>query len=652
VKIKKKSGIIISGFLVMSLILLSASPSFADNRVNWLDDIVVTGTRTRHTLQDTPVETILITREDIEKKNSQNILDILKDVPGIQTAYHDDIFGTYTWLAKMRGLDFDSGYALVLIDGQRAMGCGQSGGMGEYGVGLNQIPVEMIDHIEIVKGPGSALYGSDAMAGVINIITKKVPDKAMGSAGAVYGWYDVEKENDDGSIQDANGSRHTSKTYVSYGDRITDSLGYFLHYDYESADDISTDSLKSWRHSFLGKMDVKANNRTDISIKTELSDYEKDGNREEDTYRISGSVNFRLDSTHSFLLKGYTYDWDFTHGYPGYSYGYKYGNVGYNQGEVQYTWDINEWNTFITGGEAQVQTIDYIIENSDSTIVTVNKDVTTSSIYFQDEAVLFNKLTLVGGARYDDHSTFGSDINPKFSMMYQPRESTRFRASVGTSFKSPTIRQLYYSIPYRHSSFYARSNPNLKAETAIGYDLSVEHWMMNRKLMINLGYFRNEVEDMVIREDTGTLYNGLTLMEYRNVEKALTQGMEFMCRAYPIHGLTTSFSYTYTDTENKDSGKDLTYVPKHTASFSPAYDWDRYAVGASARISYVSRQYTNTANTSHIAGGASLDAKVYKKLSKMAKLSFEAGNIFDSAPSRQGRFHAGRTFTIKLDFEF
>ena len=199
-KIKKKSGIIISGFLVMSLILLSASPSFADNRVNWLDDIVVTGTRTRHTLQDTPVETILITREDIEKKNSQNILDILKDVPGIQTAYHDDIFGTYTWLAKMRGLDFDSGYALVLIDGQRAMGCGQSGGMGEYGVGLNQIPVEMIDHIEIVKGPGSALYGSDAMAGVINIITKKVPDKAMGSAGAVYGWYDVEKENDDGSL--------------------------------------------------------------------------------------------------------------------------------------------------------------------------------------------------------------------------------------------------------------------------------------------------------------------------------------------------------------------------------------------------------------------------------------------------------------------
>ena len=207
---KKQKRIVL---IVLSLFfILSASFALADNLINRLDDIVVTGTKTQHTLQDVPVETIVITREDIEKKNSQNVMDLLKDIPGIQTAYHNDVFGTYTWVAKMRGLDFDSGYALILIDGQRSMGSGQSGGMGEYGIGLNQIPVEMIERMEIVKGPGSALYGSDAMAGVVNIITKKVPQKAAGSAGVAYGWYDVKKENSDGSEEDANGSRNMSKT--------------------------------------------------------------------------------------------------------------------------------------------------------------------------------------------------------------------------------------------------------------------------------------------------------------------------------------------------------------------------------------------------------------------------------------------------------
>jgi outer membrane receptor for ferrienterochelin and colicins len=639
--------------VILSLIFtFSASIALADNRINRLDDIVITGTKTQHTLQDVPVETIVVTKEDIKKKNSQNVMDLLKDVPGIQTAYHNDVFGTYTWLAKMRGLDFNSGYALILVDGQRAMGCGQSGGMGEYGVGINQIPVEMIERIEIVKGPGSALYGSDAMAGVVNIITKKAPQKATGSAGVAYGQYDVKRENSNGSEEDANGSRNLSKTYVSYGDRITDNVGYFIHYNYESAEDIDEDPLKSWKHSFLGKLDAKINDRTDIFLKTELSDYEKAGSREEDSYRLSAGIDFRLSQKHSLSLKGYTYNWDFTHGYPGFSYGYKYGDVGYNQAELQYTWDINEWNTLVIGGETQLQGIDYTIENDDGSVVIVDEDIQTSSLYIQDEVILFDKFTLVGGARYDDHSTFGSEVNPKLSLMYQPQYTTTIRASFGTSFKSPTIRQLYYNTPYRHGNFYAQSNPELKPETAVGYGASIEQWFMNQKMMINLGYFRNEIEDMVIREDTGTLYNGLPLMKYKNVEKAWTQGIEFMCRAYLADELTASFSYTYTDTENEESGKELTYVSRHTASFSPAYDWDKYGIGVSAGISYNSKQYTNSSNTQQIDAGAVLDAKIYKQLSKTARLSFEADDIFDSVPARDGSFHAGRTFIIKLDIEF
>lgn len=627
-------------------------PGMAQDQASRLDDVVVTATKTEHTVKDVPIETIVISKGDIEKKNSQNVMDLLRDIPGIQTASHNDVFGTYTWNAKMRGLAFDSGYALILIDGQRAMGCGQSGGMGEYGIGLNQIPVEMIERIEVVKGPGSALYGSDAMAGVINIITRKVPKQATGSAGVAYGRYDVKKENADGTTTDATGSRNMSKAYASFGNKITDKAGYYIHYNYEGADDITSTPLTSFRHSFLGKLDLAPSDKLDFSVKTELSEFEKSGNQEEESYRVSGIMDYKLAEDHTLSLKGYTYKWDFTHGYPGYTYGYKYGDVGFNQAELQYTWNTSDWNTLVVGGEAQIQDIDYIMENPNGSIITVKEEVKTESLFIQDEVRMFDVLTLVGGARYDDHSSFGDDINPKLSIMYTPAKDTIIRGSVGSSFKSPTIRQLYYKGPYLHGSFYAQSNPDLKPETAIGYGTSIEQWLFDNQMMLNLGYFRNDVDDMVIQEDTGTLYDGLPLMTYENVEKAWTQGIEFMCTAFVTRGLTVGFSYTYTDSENEETGKELTYLARHVASFSPVYDWEKYGMGVSARLSYSSKQYTDAANISQIDAGAVLDAKIYKNLSESAKLSFEMDDLFDSAQASVGSFYSGRSFTLKLDLKF
>ncbi|MBC2696526.1 MAG: TonB-dependent receptor [Desulfobacteraceae bacterium] len=449
----------ISTIAAVIVVVMAASVAFAGDDeaetkgTTRLKDIVVTGTRTPHALKDVPVETVLINREDIEKTNAQNAMDVLKNIPGIDASVHDDVFGTYTWRAKLRGLNFNDGYGLILIDGQRAMGCGQSGGMGEYGSGLNQIPVDMIERIEVVKGPSSALYGSDAMAGVINIITKKTPKKATGSAGASYGWYKVkEKEKNEEIIKtsDDGHSRNISTTYVSYGDKISDGLGYLLHYNHDSAEDIRDDPIKSDRHSIMGKLDAELSESIDLYLKCELSDYEKMDNRQEDSYRIAAGIDFRPTDNDFFSFKGYSYTWDFIHGYPGNTHGYKYGDVGYNQAEIQYTRYLSDWNALTLGGEVQEQGIDYVIHNYDNNtgnetgIVTVNEDVKTSSLYVQDEITLFEDFTLVAGLRYDDHSTFGSEVNPKLSLMYKLFEDTTFRASGGRAFKSPTLRQLYY----------------------------------------------------------------------------------------------------------------------------------------------------------------------------------------------------------------
>ncbi len=622
--------------------------------VHALEQIVVTGTKTPHTLKDTPVETVVISREDIAKTNAQNTMDVLKSIPGVSASAHDDTFGAYTWNAKMRGLSFNDGYALILIDGQRVMGPGQSGGMGEYGIGLNQIPVEMIERIEVVKGPGSALYGSDAMAGVINIITRRTPKKPVGGAGTAYGWYTVKERTSKGVVQEpSEKNRNQSQAYVYFGDRPLEKVGYLLQYNHEGAQDIGQSRIDSERHSFMVKVDADPTDRVSVVAKGEVSDYEKKDNREEESYRLSAGMDWRPGDDHYFSLKGYTYNWDFNHGFIDKSYGHKYGDIGYHQVEGQYTWHANQTHALTTGGEFQRQGIDYIIDNKDGSRVTVEKDVDTRSVYLQDEiTILDGKMNLVPGMRYDDHSTFGDEINPKLSAMYRLFEATTLRASVGRAFKSPTIRQLYYDVPYRHGNYYNQSNPDLKPEIAIGYSAGVEQWLMDNSAMFSVGYFRNDVKDLVTVEDIGTLYNGLPLQIYRNVEEATIQGMEILSRIWLGEDVSLALSYTYTDSENKENGNDLTYTSDHQFSLTPAYDLRVYGLGMSATLSYYSKQYTNTANTSQIDGHTVVDAKIYKQLAKAAKLSLEADNIFDSDKGDEGNFRTGQTFMVKLDVSF
>ncbi|MDA3971116.1 MAG: TonB-dependent receptor [Desulfobulbaceae bacterium] len=658
-KITKKRGICRPMLLPVSMAILAAPSAALAGQTDpappsVLEEVVVTATRTPHTLKDVPVETVVISRQDIEQSNAQNAMDALKTVPGITSAVHDDVFGTYTWRAKMRGLNFNDGYGLILIDGQRVMGSGQSGGMGEYGVGLNQIPVEMIERIEVVKGPSSALYGSDAMAGVINIITKKSPDKATGRAGASYGWYKVkEKINSDGSVSkpsDDGQSRNASQAYLSFGDRPLERLGYLIHYNYESADDIRQDPIQSDRHSLMAKMDLAATDQLDFFLKGEVSEYEKTDNREEDSHRLSAGLEWRPRDDHFLSVKGYTYTWDFVHGYPGYSHGYKHGDTGFDQAELQYTWYASDQHALTMGGEVQQQTIDYIINNADASTILVKEDVKTNSLYGQDEINLFDDLTLVAGLRFDDHSNFGSEVNPKLSLMYTLTETTTFRASAGRAFKSPTIRQLYYDAPYRHGDYYVQSNRDLKPEIGIGYSAGLEQWFWGDRLMTNLGLFRNEVEDMVIRQDTGTFYDGLPLMTYQNVEEATTQGLELLAKLNH-QDFSLTMAYTYTGSENKETGNDLTYVPEHSFSLAPAYEW-HHGLGVSGVITHTGKQYKDSGNTSQIDGHTVVDVRIHKELGDKAQLSFAADNIFDSDKGDEGNYRSGRMLLVKMDVFF
>ncbi|MFH1005127.1 MAG: TonB-dependent receptor plug domain-containing protein [Bacteroidota bacterium] len=151
-----------------------------------LSEVVITATKSPQVLAKIPVQTILITSDDIKASNAKNISELLASVPGIYVR-GENVPGASAYQSSIRGLGFDKGYVLVLIDGERVLG----GGMGESGTSVNQVPVGMIERIEIVEGAASALYGSDAMGGVINIITKQITEKPLFTSLYGRGEYDT-----------------------------------------------------------------------------------------------------------------------------------------------------------------------------------------------------------------------------------------------------------------------------------------------------------------------------------------------------------------------------------------------------------------------------------------------------------------------------
>ncbi len=647
-------------FLVLTLLFIQVGTALAEGQSSLqpvsynLGEVVVTGTKTSHTLKDVPVDTIVITSEEIARTNAQTVLDVLRQVPGIATSVHDDIFGSYTWRATMRGLNFNDGYGLILVDGHRMVGAGQSGGMGEYGIGLNQIPVSMIERIEVVKGPSSALYGSDAMAGVINIITKGPSRELTASAGVSYGWYDVKSRHKNGETtkpSDKGDYRHLSTAYASFGDSPLENLHFLINYNYEKAEDVRQDPIDSYRHTTLGKIEFEPTDQVEAGLSSLISYYEKEGYRAEDTWRIDAYVNFHPWKGHTLSLKGNLYEWDFEHGYPGYPYGYKHGYQQSHQAELQYSFPIGNNQYLTAGGEYREQVLDYVIENREN-LIPVEKNISTRSLYLQDEYAVVDWLTVVPGIRYDDHSVFGEEVNPKLSVMAVLNPKTTVRASVGRAFKSPTIRQLYYQAPYEHGSYFIMSNPDLSPETSVGYSFSIERQCLADALVISVAAFRNDVDDLVQRVDTGRTFEDKPLMTYKNVRKARIQGLEFLAKANIGRFFNISTSYTYTDSEDRDSDRRLTYVPEHAFSLLASFDDPDLGIGASATLEYVGRQYTRTDNSKTITDNAVVGCKIYKDIAKMVRLSFEADNIFGSSKGDEENFRTNRTYVVKMDVNF
>lgn len=572
----------------MLAVLLAALPvgdALPESRAT-VDKIVVSATKTPHTLGDVPVAAEVITREELLEENVQTVQEALEKTTGLVVEANSGSYGDKGHVS-IHGLEFR--HTLVLIDGQRILGGHQNA------VDLQQISIEMIERIEILKGPASALYGSDAVGGVINIITRGAPDKPEFS----------------GSL--AMGTRGTTIGTASAG-AGSGKVGGRVNYTYRESDGVDKELDPYHEHILQGTLSFDLSDKTDFDLKPYYSyNVMQKADRYQERYGLNALFKWQPDEYSAVRVRGSLFDYH--HWTEDRDTDYVLNDY---ELEVGYSRLLFEKHLVSTGYEFRQEERD---DESKSLAV----DQNLHSIYLQDEIDL-SPVVVVLGARLDAHESWGEEINPKASVMYKASDALTFRASVGTAFKAPSLLKLYGD--WMMGPYMVHANPDLKPEKSLGYQAGAEY-AFSKDVTGKVSLFRNELEDLI---DTRIVKAGPRPpwnMYYENVDEAMTQGVEVNLNAHLNDNISARAGYTLLDTENKLTGKELVHRPDH--KFFAAMDFRIPVADIRMFIEslYTGERWDDAENTVRLDDFWIWSVSVAKEFNEHTEVFVKVNNIFD-----------------------
>lgn len=549
-----------------------------------LDQVVVTATRTPKKLKDTPVITQVITAQQIEQRGLSNIQDLLQqEVPGLnfqEVGYGTDI--------DIQGLG--AKHILFLIDGERM--AGENSGNIDY----QRINLYNIDHIEIVKGASSALYGSQAMGGVINIITKQAKNKIEVNAGVRYaeknqdnsdviGVSKKHKEDIDKPNIDANASvgikcgKIVSNTNFAMKQRdayrLYDSEGYikyFPAYDYTEVVEKSqspTDIAGYQDFSVSEKLKFDISNNIDIRIHGgyyELARYDFTADNIYELNRdwnVGGQITISIDDaqiiTANFHSDNYKrYDQYETHNqrdliYENKIYQPKLNYINTKINHLTLQEGIEHFAEALYGDR-----FNYKSDYYDNSVSDYNeKTQWYSTAYIQADWQITNMMSVIACARADYHKEYGFNATPKLSWMWKIIPFT-LRANYAMGYRSPTLKELYMN--WNHlNMFKIVGNASLQPEHNNYVSLSGEytHKIFNISCNIYGNWFRDKIE--------GIWANNQTEYHYQNLSHSYLLGLETMARLKIWSKFTLNANYNYLYT-SKNDGVRLSSTSPHSGT--------------------------------------------------------------------------------------
>jgi len=596
-------------------VLLTASPIYAatpeDNSQQFdLDTIVVTATKTAKNIKEVPASVSVITAEDLAKANIKTLDQALQYVPGMYVKESQGMMGTKI---SLRGMT--QSQVLVLMDGI-PLNNGYSGG-----ANWGNIPIAMIERVEVLKGSFSSLYGSNAMGGVINIITKTdVKPQTIVTGG--FG---------------ENGT--TASSFFTSGQSDNKKFQYVLSYDKRDVDGYVNQPEQLPGGNRYGKFATK-NENTGIKLMYDFSEGERlsilrtesnytygyyDGGKDKGQRKLElTGINYEKKLNDTTELKvhlgeqNYKKYWQITNGST-----FSSTPVKTKEADISLNWAVDKKN-LLTFGVATRE--DEGSQYSKAGKLTATATAKTNAVYLQDEITMNPKSTLYLGARYDEWKTSDtvkngksladrsiSNVSPKASFHYKADDKVTLYASAGKAFNSPKIMNVVFD--YNN----LQANSDLEPEEMTSYEIGA-YLSASPKTTTKLAVFKNDVN---------LIYQGAKRWQQGDAE---IRGFEAEINHKFTPELTGFINYTYNDAKftnnpNGYTGNRIPTVPKNTVTFGCTYAKDKWTTNLLGR--YIGTAYEDEENTYGFMSHFVADVKLNYAMSKNTSLALSVDNIFD-----------------------
>ena len=571
--------------------LVTASPALGEespprHQVATLPAIVVTATASERNEADTPASVSVINGDDLRQRPVHDLSDAVRDAVGIDV----ESVGLGRRGLSIRGMS--SEHTLVLIDGQRISNSASAIAHSDFELGW--MPVDAIERVEVVRGPMSSLYGSEALGGVVNILSRSATDQWRGS-------FSSQALISDHGLD----GNHYKGGFHAGGPLVPGTLGVNVWGEYRRRDallDAADPELTAldeqrattghvgltWTPDPYQRVDlsVDAGNETLEGVRgsSRASPYQSDNDVQRRRYSLSHRGDWGWGNSQVRLYRStldretYRSDGADTTGPNRFTDTVLDGRVG---------WIAGGMHKLTVGSEVRRE------ELEDPNINRKGKDdLTHYAAFAQDEIVLGEKWELVLGSRFDHHQDFGWETSPRAYLMFHASDQLTFKAGAGHGFKAPTLKQLSPEFESRAAMGgrgIIRGNPDLEPETnrsfELGATLNHERWSTGATL------FHNDVRNLIETVRQPTCFEpGYVCLEYDNIAKARLRGLELTAAVDLLERWRLEANYTYLDAHDRTNDERLADRSRHRANTTLIWrTTDR--ISTRVRAEYVGSQY-------------------------------------------------------------
>lgn len=617
-----------------------------------LNTVVVTATGFEQEIKDAPASISVVTREDIENKAYTNIDDALSGIPGVILTG-----GGNKKDISIRGMS--ASYTLILVDGKRQSSRETRPNSDGPGVESNWTPpLSAIERIEVIRGPMSSLYGSDAMGGVINIITRKVPTQWAGEI------------RTEGTVQqhDHSGKAYQHNFYLG-GPIKNDLLGLQIYgkYGKRMEDQILNGYRGTENTDVTAKLALTPNKDHDIQLEVSR-DRQKNQTSPGKTLAsktASADQDYREDKT-SLSHTG-RWGWATSQSYIQLEDSKNLTrDMAFKQWDVQSSWIVPLASHVITAGASyNNQTLHDKEPEMTGRGSRLDLERYQWALFAEDEWRIVDPFALTGGLRYDKSETFGSHLSPRLYGVWHVNNAWTVKGGVSTGFKVPNIRYVSTGMVQQSKGGNIYGNPDLKPEKSISEELALLY--NNDEFSGSATLFNNQFKDKLnrIRCTTAACASDISISGRPatmnvNVDDAITRGMELGGKWILREGISLNASYTYTKSEQKSGqykGKPLNQLPKHMISLGA--DWRvNDKVNTWAKVTYRGEESqpttTPSASTNVAPSYTFVDLGGSYKLNKTATIYAGIYNLFDKQVNYDEYAYVedGRRFTVGMTIGF